>query len=88
MFVLLTGIPWRKLPAELGYGLGITCWRCLREWSEAGVWDALRRILPDELDQVGMIFWSRTCLDSVSVRAKKEGVISLDGFQRLLQHDD
>ncbi|ODA89622.1 transposase [Leifsonia xyli subsp. xyli] len=49
VFVLLTGIPWRKLPSELGYGSGITCWRRLREWSEAGVWDALRRILLDEL---------------------------------------
>lgn len=39
VFVLLTGIPWKKLPVELGYGSGITCWRRLREWSEAGVWD-------------------------------------------------
>lgn len=25
VFVLLTGIPWKKLPGELGYGYGITC---------------------------------------------------------------
>ncbi|AGW40707.1 transposase [Leifsonia xyli subsp. cynodontis DSM 46306] len=73
VFVLLTGIPWKKLPPELGYGSGVTCWRRLREWSEAGAWDALRKIMLDELGQAGMIDWSRTCLDSVSVRAKRGG---------------
>ena len=78
VFVLLTGIPWKKLPLELGYGSGITCWRRLREWQEAGVWDQLRKIVLDELGQAGMIDGSRVCLDSVSVRAKKGGAISLD----------
>lgn len=82
VFVLLTGIPWKKLPIELGYGSGITCWRRLREWSEAGVWDRLRKIVLDELGQAGMIDWSRACLDSVSVRAKK-GAISLDLTPRI-----
>ena len=76
VFVLLTGIPWKKLPPELGYGSGITCWRRLREWEAAGVWEALRKVVLDELGQAGMVDWSRTCLDSVSVRAKK-GAISL-----------
>jgi transposase len=82
VFVLLTGIPWMKLPGELGYGSGITCWRRLREWQDAGVWDQLRKIVLDELGQAGMIDWSRTCLDSVSVRAKK-GDLSLDPTQRI-----
>ena len=71
VFILLTGIPWKKLPPELGYGSGITCWRRLREWQAAGVWDRLRQVVLDELGQAGMIDWSRVCLDSVSVRAKK-----------------
>jgi len=83
VFVLLTGIPWKKLPPELGYGSGVTCWRRLREWSEAGAWDALRKIMLDELGQAGMIDWSRTCLDSVSVRAKR-GAISLDLTPRIV----
>ena len=81
VFVLLTGIPWKKLPLELGYGSGITCWRRLREWQQAGVWDQLRKIVLDELGQAGMVDWSRVCLDSVSVRAKK-GAISLDLIPR------
>src|SRR3954471_1730233 len=31
-FVLSTGIGWTKLPPELGYGSGWTCWRRLHEW--------------------------------------------------------
>src|SRR3712207_9385246 len=38
-FVLSTGIGWTRLPIELGYGSGWTCWRRMREWAEAGVFD-------------------------------------------------
>jgi transposase len=37
LFVLRTGIPWEYLPQEMGCGSGMTCWRRLREWQEAGV---------------------------------------------------
>ena len=40
LFVLRTGIQWEMLPLEMGCGSGITCWRRLRDWQEAGVWDA------------------------------------------------
>ncbi len=33
-FVLSTGIGWTKLPTELGYGSGWTCWRRMYEWAE------------------------------------------------------
>jgi transposase len=42
-FVLSTGIGWTRLPTELGYGSGWTCWRRMREWAEAGVFDRLHR---------------------------------------------
>jgi len=38
-FVLSTGIGWTKLPAELGYGSGWTCWRRVHEWAQAGLFD-------------------------------------------------
>src|SRR5665648_1124740 len=41
LFVLHTGIAWRHLPPELGFGSGISCWRRLDEWQRAGVWDEL-----------------------------------------------
>ena len=71
LFVLHTGIAWRHLPAELGFGSGVTCWRRLDEWQRAGVWDELHQRVLDRLGQQGLLDWSRACLDSVSVRAKK-----------------
>ncbi|MEU6248189.1 IS5 family transposase [Glycomyces sp. NPDC047010] len=73
LFVLYTGISWKHLPPELGFGSGITCWRRFRRWSEAGVWDRLHRMLLSELHALGEIDWSAVCLDSSHVRAKKGG---------------
>src|SRR5260221_13966040 len=41
LFVLKTGIPWEDLPCEMECGCGMTCWRRLRDWQAAGVWDRL-----------------------------------------------
>jgi transposase len=69
LFVLKTGIPWEDLPQEMGCGSGMTCWRRLRDWHEAGVWDRLHRILLAELRSADLIDWSRAVVDSASVRA-------------------
>lgn len=37
LFVLRSGIPWEMLPQELRCGSGMTCWRRLRDWQEAGI---------------------------------------------------
>jgi len=50
LFVLYTGIPWEFLPQELGFGSGMTCWRRLRDWHEAGVWQQLHELLLAELN--------------------------------------
>ena len=71
LFVLHTGIAWRHLPRELGYGSGVTCWRRLREWQEAGVWARLRRGFLAELDRAGEIDWSGAVVDSSHVRAPR-----------------
>ncbi|WP_243830307.1 IS5 family transposase [Caballeronia sp. SBC1] len=69
LFVLRTGLRWRDLPAEMGCGSGVTCWRRLRDWQEAGVWDRLHELLLAELRAVDQIDFSRVILDSSSVRA-------------------
>ena len=71
LFVLYTGINWKHLPPELGFGSGVTCWRRFRRWCEAGVWDRLHRMLLSELHALGEIDWSAVCLDGSHVRAKK-----------------
>jgi len=70
-FVLSTGIGWSKLPSELGYGSGRTCWRRMHEWADAGVFDRLHQAVLDRLGEQGELDWSRAALDSVSVRAKR-----------------
>jgi transposase len=69
VFVLLTGIPWEHLPQEMGCGSGMTCWRRLREWHEAGVWQRLHEVLLAELHAAERIDWSRAVIDSSQVRA-------------------
>jgi transposase len=69
--VLQTGIAWRHLPLELGFGSGSTCYRRLDEWQRAGVWERLHRLLLAELRAAGELEWSRAVADSSHVQAKK-----------------
>ena len=71
LFVLKTGIPWEYLPVEMGCGSGMTCWRRLRDWQAAGVWERLLRVLLQELASAKRIDWSRAALDSASIPAKR-----------------
>jgi transposase len=72
VYQLRTGIPWRLLPTrELGCGSPVTCWRRLRDWQRAGVWQRLHHRLLDQLGRQGRLDWSRASLDSLSVRAKR-----------------
>jgi transposase len=76
LFVLKTGIPWEYLPAEREYGSGMTCWRRLRDWYQAGVWRRLHHVLLEELVQADRIDWDRAALDD-DVR-----VVELSRLQR------
>ena len=71
LFVLHTGIAWQQLPAALGFGSGVTCWRRLDEWQRAGVWERLHALLLARLRAAGEIEWSRAVADSSHVQAKK-----------------
>jgi transposase len=73
IFVLKSGIPWEMLPQEMGCGSGVTCWRRLKEWHEAGVWEKLHRVLLDRLGEAEQLDWERACLDSASIPAKRGG---------------
>ena len=71
VFVLRSGIPWELLPPELGCGSGMTCWRRLRDWQAASVWDRLHRALLDRLGVADQFDWDRVCLDSARIPAKR-----------------
>ncbi|MFE1272138.1 IS5 family transposase [Streptomyces sp. NPDC058758] len=73
LFVLHTGIQWEYLPQELGFGSGMTCWRRLATWNEAGVWDQLHLVLLKKLRSAKQLDWSRAVIDASHVRAARRG---------------
>jgi len=84
LYVLRTGIPWEYLPQEMGCGSGMSCWRRLREWQEAGVWEKLHKALLSKLNKANKINWSRAVADSSSIRAvfggaKRARIQRIDG---------
>lgn len=69
LFVLTTGIAWQRLPQELGFGSGMTCWRRLRDWQRAGVFARLHELLLAKLRQIERLDLSLAVCDSASLRA-------------------
>jgi len=47
----------------------MTCWRRLRDWQKAGVWDTVKQLLLDHLREADKLDFSRAAADSASVRA-------------------
>lgn len=74
VYVLQTGCAWRQLPADLGCGAGVTCWRRLRDWQAVGVFARLHHVLLDHLGEAGRIDWKRACVDSAKLPAKKGAI--------------
>jgi len=66
-FVLHTGIPWKDLPLSFGYGSGMTCWRRLRNWNAAVVWEQLHQAMLTRLREHDQTCRSRAYIDGSSV---------------------
>ena len=73
LLVLKTGMQWNELPWEAFECSGVTCWRRLRDWERAGVWDRIHAVLLEGLEWAGTIDWERGLVDSDTVPAKKRG---------------
>ncbi len=76
VLVLKTGIGWNQLPRELLGVSGVTCWRRLRDWTEAGVWSAVHQMLLAELRAAGALDLDLCAVDCSHVRVLKGGTIS------------
>jgi transposase len=72
VFVLLTGVPWRMVPKEIGCS-GVSAWRRLRDWQAAGVWERLHREMLRRLNAAGQIDWSTSVVDGSHIRALSGG---------------
>jgi transposase len=57
----------------LGYDSGMTCWRRLRDWQAADVWDRLHALLLAESRAAGRLELARAIADSSHVRDLKGG---------------
>jgi transposase len=58
---------------QVGFGSGPACWRRLRDWKDAGVRDRLHDLLLAKLREAGQLDFSRSAVNSSSVRAVGAG---------------
>ncbi len=59
---------------ELDGCSGVTCWRRLRDWTEAGAWPRLHEILLAELRNAGLLDMDDAAIDGSHARALKGGL--------------
>ncbi|MEU1536496.1 IS5 family transposase [Streptomyces fagopyri] len=73
VYVLRKGVAWRDVPASVVGCSGVTAWRRLRDWTEAGVWPRLHTELLAELRKTGLLEMDDCAIDGSHVRALKRG---------------
>lgn len=73
VYVLRKGIAWRDIPASVVGCSGVTAWRRLRNWTEAGVWSQLHAALLTELRGTGLLDMDAAAIDGSHIRALKGG---------------
>jgi transposase len=69
LWVLRSGARWQDVPRE--YGSATTCWRRLKQWEEAGVWETIWRAVLATLEARQRLDWAHAFLDGSFVPAKK-----------------
>ncbi|CAM5496478.1 hypothetical protein GCM10010345_84480 [Streptomyces canarius] len=72
--MLRTGVTWADVPTEAIGRSGVTCWRRLRDWTEAGVRPRLHEILLAELRKAGLLDMEDAAVDGSPVRALTGGL--------------
>jgi len=71
VYQLRNGIRWNHLPPC--FPSGVTCWRRHRDWTRAGVWAAVHRIVVEELAAAGRLDTSELFLDATFAEARQGG---------------
>ncbi|MEU8836776.1 IS5 family transposase [Streptomyces sp900116325] len=73
VYVLRKSVSRRDVPTERIGCSGVTAWRRLRDWTEAGVWPRLHEVLLAELRKEGLLEMDDAAIDGSHVRALKGG---------------
>jgi transposase len=66
-------VTWRDVPRQEVGCSGVTAWRRLRDWTEAGVWPRLHAAILTELRASGLLEMDDCAIDGSHVRALKGG---------------
>lgn len=73
LYVLRAGVAWRDVPRQLVGCSGVTAWRRLRDWTEAGLRPRLHAALLAELRAAGLLEMDDCAIDGSHVRALRPG---------------
>lgn len=73
VYVLRKSVAWCDVPIQVVVCSGVTAWRRLRDWTEAGVWHRLREVLLAELRAAGLLEMDDSAIDGSHVRVVKGG---------------
>jgi transposase len=76
IYVLRKGVAWRDVPSTVVGCSGVTAWRRLRDWTEAGVWPRLHAALLGELRRADLLDMDDCAVDGSHIRALKGGTMS------------
>ena len=74
VYVLRNGVRWNALPPH--FPSDTTCWRRHRDWAKAGVWEAVHRVVVEELAAAGLLDTRELFLDATFAEARKGGSAS------------
>ncbi|MFD7084469.1 IS5 family transposase [Streptomyces sp. NPDC059918] len=73
VYVLRKGVAWCDVPIQVIGCSGVTAWRRLRDWAEAGVWPRLHEVLLAQLREAGLLDTNDAAIDGSHIRALKGG---------------
>lgn len=76
VYVLRKGVAWRDVPSQVVGCSGVTAWRRLRDWTEAGVWPRLHAALLTDLRRADLLDLDDCAVDGSHIRALKGGITS------------
>lgn len=71
VYQLRNAIRWNDMPPH--FPSGVTCWRRHRDWTAAGVWPRVWKLILAELDAAGVLDTSELFLDATFAEARKGG---------------
>ena len=71
VYALRNAVRWNHIPPP--FPSGVTCWRRHRDWTQAGVWHRVWRVVLAELAEAGALDTSELFLDATFAEDRRGG---------------